>query len=231
MKRRETLPFAEPGLVGMSRQLLYTLVAGSLLGLGVTMPGSVFACGWWGDAENDTSQDVITVDGDGQVRESGGQAVQSPEALTRQANRLRRFGASGHAGAVRLYRQAAQAGYAPAQNNLAAMYEEGLGVAPDLSEAARWYRLAAGQGEAHAQHSLGEMLLAGRGIERNPAEGIEWIERAASQGHASACADLGRFYSKGEHLEKNLDRARYWWQQAARSGYPNAQAAIEALKP
>lgn len=231
MKPPETPQSAHYSRSRRSRWWLPTLLAGGLLGLGATTPHSVSACGWWGDAENDTNQDVITVDGDGQALEGNGQAALTSAAQTRQANRLRRFGASGHAGAVRLYRQAAQAGYAPAQNNLAAMYEEGLGVVLDLGEAAHWYRLAATQGEAHAQHSLGEMLLAGRGVEQNAVEGIEWIEQAASQGHASACADLGRFYSTGEHLEKNLDKARYWWQQAARNGYPNAQAAIEALRP
>jgi TPR repeat protein len=194
--------------------------------VGCLLPQGVAACGWWGDAEHDSFQDVVTVDGSGRRLSSDQQSGDTPEALTRQANRLRRFGASGYAGALRLYRQAAQAGFAPAQNNLAIMYEQGLGVAPDLKLAIRWYQRAADLGEANAQHHLGKMLLDGRGMDKDIDQGIQWIERAAAQGHAAACADLGLFYSQGEYLEKDMDKARYWWQQAARKETPNPRQAI-----
>lgn len=207
-----------------------SLAVAGLFCLGSLHPYTVTACGWWGDAENDVSLDVITVDGSGRTLPADQQSGETPEALTRQANRLRRFGATGYAGAIRLYRQAAEADFAPAQNNLAMMYEEGLGVAPDLAVAVQWYRRAAELGEVNAQHHLGKMLLAGRGVKQNIAEGIQWIERAAGQGHTAACADLGNLYSRGEYLEKNNDKARYWWRQAARKDAPKAQQANEALK-
>ena len=145
--------------------------------IAVLTPQTAQACGWWGDGESENDDEAIVVDKHGVSEIETRQITGSPEFLTRKGNQLRRLGASGYAGAIRLYRRAALAGHAPAQNNLAAMYEKGLGVAPDLAEAARWYRSAAEQGEPHAQHSLGEMLLTGRGIAQNRDEGIQWIEK------------------------------------------------------
>lgn len=207
-----------------------SLIVVGLIGLGTLFPHTVAACGWWGDAENDASQDAITVDAAGRRLATEQQIEGTPEALTRQANRLRRFGVSGYAGALRLYRQAADADFAPAQNNLAVMYEQGLGVVSDLAVAIQWYGRAAELGEANAQHHLGKMLLAGRGVEQDIDKGIQLIEQAAGQGHADACADLARLYSRGEYVEKDIEKARYWWQQAAQNEYPNAQQAIDALK-
>lgn len=54
-----------------------------------------------------------------------------------------------YARAVRLLRQSADKGNAPAQNRLASMYfSGGRGVPQDAAEAAIWYRKAADQGDA-----------------------------------------------------------------------------------
>ncbi len=53
-------------------------------------------------------------------------------------------------GGARLYRLAADQGYAFAQSNLGIMYEQGRGAAKDEREAVRLYRLAAEQGNAIA---------------------------------------------------------------------------------
>ena len=47
--------------------------------------------------------------------------------------------------AMRLYRKAAEKGYAKAQYNLGVMYENGRGVEPDYEEAMQWYIMAAAQ--------------------------------------------------------------------------------------
>lgn len=62
--------------------------------------------------------------------------------------------------ALRLYRLAADQGYAGAQNNLAHMYWTGRGVANNEVEAVRWYRLAAAQGHTGAQASLANICSA-----------------------------------------------------------------------
>jgi len=55
---------------------------------------------------------------------------------------------------VRLFRLAAEQGYADAQFNLGNMFTNGQGVAQDREEAIRWYRLAAAQGNAFATAAL-----------------------------------------------------------------------------
>ena len=65
-----------------------------------------------GDGE-DSGPEATSVDANGAVL-GGGDVLATPEAKTRQANRLMKYGFSGYAGAARLYRQAALAGYAPA---------------------------------------------------------------------------------------------------------------------
>jgi flagellar biosynthesis GTPase FlhF len=56
--------------------------------------------------------------------------------------------------AVLQYRRTADRGYAIAQNNLGAMYENGQGVAKDYAQAVVWYRQAAEQGIELAQANL-----------------------------------------------------------------------------
>ena len=63
-----------------------------------------------------------------------------------------------------LVRLAADQGYAPAQTDLGYVYEHGLGVEHDFSEAARFYKLAAEQGQVEAQLDLGILYEAGRGV-------------------------------------------------------------------
>ncbi|HEB95521.1 MAG TPA: sel1 repeat family protein, partial [Sedimenticola thiotaurini] len=194
----------------------------------MTIPAAAIGCGWWGDGESDADGDAVTIDIRGRVTGDSPSSDESPEALTREANRLRSYGVAGHAGAFRLYRRAAESGYAPAQNNLGVAYEEGIGVAPDPVKAAYWYRLAARQGIPHAQHSLGTMLLTGRGVDRDIAAGIRWIESAAAQGHAAACADLGRIYAEGRLVKKDPDKAAYWRRKARNLGYSGTEATTQS---
>lgn len=56
--------------------------------------------------------------------------------------------------AVEQYRKGAAQNYAPAQNNLGFMYENGLGVPKDIQQATAWYRKAAEQGLPPAQETL-----------------------------------------------------------------------------
>src|ERR1019366_4666446 len=58
--------------------------------------------------------------------------------------------------AARLYKLAADQGYALAQINLGVLYAQGLGGLPqDDREAARLFKLAADQGNAFAQYNFG----------------------------------------------------------------------------
>jgi TPR repeat protein len=95
--------------------------------------------------------------------------------------------------AVRLFRSTAEKGYAPAEDNLAGMYVQGLGGVPkDEIEAVRLFKSAAEKGYASAQFNLGTMCQSGRGVERNKSDAMYWYRLAAEQGNAGAHDALRR---------------------------------------
>ena len=58
---------------------------------------------------------------------------------------------------MKWYEFAANKGYAPAQNSLGVMFQNGRGVVQSDDEAMKWYWRAADQGNAAAQSNLGAM--------------------------------------------------------------------------
>jgi TPR repeat protein len=96
--------------------------------------------------------------------------------------------------AARLYKLAADQGYANAQSNLGNIYRDGRGSLPkDDREAARFYKLAADQGNTFAQASLGVFYEQGRGgLPKDDREAARLYKLAADQGNANAQAALKR---------------------------------------
>ena len=90
------------------------------------------------------------------------------------------------------YRKAATAGLATAQYALAALYQNGVGVAKDDAIAATWYTEAARQGHSQAQYNLAVMYQLGTGVKADPIEAFAWLSVAALQGQQGATAGLGR---------------------------------------
>ena len=87
-------------------------------------------------------------------------------------------------------RKFADEGRAWAQSDLGSLYEDGLVLARDYTEAVRWYRLAAEQGYPGAQTNLGMMYARGRGVTNSRRTAIEWFQRAAKQGDSVAKHNL-----------------------------------------
>jgi TPR repeat protein len=189
------------------------------LGSMLVQPGQAESCGWYGDGESG-DDDVIEVGADGEPVPEDGASAEDPAELTRIGNRYRRGEgvARNLEEALRLYRQAADQGFAGAQNNLAVMYEEGAGVPRDDAEAARWYRMAAEQGNGYAQHSLGRMYMEGSGVSQDYAQAAHWIGKSARQGHRGAFKDMGNLYWKGLGAAKNDVMAYMWFKLAAQNG-------------
>ncbi|MEM7358743.1 MAG: hypothetical protein AAF431_06590 [Pseudomonadota bacterium] len=77
-----------------------------------------------------------------------------------------------------------------AQSDLGSLYEDGLVLPRDYSEAVYWYRSAAEQGYPGAQTNLGIMYARGRGVTTNRRTAIEWFQRAAKQGDIVAKRNL-----------------------------------------
>ncbi len=69
-----------------------------------------------------------------------------------------------------------------AEERLAALYDQGRGMAPDPVVAARLYRDAARRGSGAAQLNLAQMYLEGRGVPPDPVEAYAWADAAAANG-------------------------------------------------
>jgi TPR repeat protein len=88
--------------------------------------------------------------------------------------------------AARLFRKAADQGYADAQFNLGSMYGKGQGVPQDKQAALEWYMKAAAQGNAFAQFNIGLMYLNGDGVRQDKEAAMSWIRKSADKGNERA---------------------------------------------
>jgi S1-C subfamily serine protease len=99
----------------------------------------------------------------------------------------------------------AEKGDAEAQYLVAYLYDDGLGVPHDLTEAAHWYRMAAEQNHTYAQFNLGILYADGIGVPRDPVESYRWFMLAADtpdlvdrRDALNAADDVARVMSDGE---------------------------------
>ena len=81
-------------------------------------------------------------------------------------------------------------GRAWAQSDLGSLYEDGLVLPKNYTDAVYWYRSAAEQGYPGAQTNLGIMYARGQGVTTNRKTAIEWFQRAANQGDSVAKRNL-----------------------------------------
>ena len=112
-------------------------------------------------------------------------------------------------------REAAEAGDAAAQFQLARCYFAGTGIGRSLPQAMKWLRKSADQGYADAQCHLGECYARGTGVEQNVVEACRWWVKAASQHHAEAMYHLGMAQIQGEGVRKSDQLGIAWLERAA----------------
>lgn len=134
-----------------------------------------------------------------------------------------------YASALKLLRPLANKGDATAQNNLAVMYEDGMGVKQDFKQALYWYQKAANNGLAEAQFNTGLFYAQGKGTKTDMVQAAKWYQLAAKQGHADAQNNLAARYATGQGVKRNLFQAKYWYGMAARNGHPTAAATLREL--
>ncbi len=117
----------------------------------------------------------------------------------------------------------ADAGLASAQFELGLMFENAIGVAKNMQQAAAWYGRAAQQGHAQAQTNLGVLYARGVGVPRNDPYAVAWFRKAAEQGLAKAQYDLAYMYANGLGTPKDDQLANDWYRKAAAQGVVRAQ--------
>jgi len=105
------------------------------------------------------------------------------------------------------------------------MYQQGLGISQDYTEAIKWYRKAAEQGYASAQNNLGVIHQKGMGVLQDFEEAVKWYRKAADQGVAGAQSNLSLMYIFGMGVPQDFVQAYMWINLAATTG---DQRAIDA---
>lgn len=134
-----------------------------------------------------------------------------------------------YAAAYREWKPLADRGDANAQFNLAVLYERGLGVRRDFSEAFMLCHLAAAQGLAAAEVELGRMYARGWGTAQRYGEALEWFEKAAEQGDPNGERNVGWLYDQGYGVARDYKMAAKYYRMAADRGNAEGQYALGIL--
>jgi rhodanese-related sulfurtransferase len=193
----------------------------------LVFPNFAGASGWAGDGEAD-DDDTIWVGADGRALEDHTTPLDDPKFQTRLGNIYRK--SEDYIQAIQWYRKAASKGFESAQNNLASMYEQGLGITKSDTLAAQWYRLAADQGNGKAQHSLGQMYLEGRGVPPDIDQASKWILKSAQKGHISAMKKIADMFWEGQGVLKSNIHTYEWWKLAVMHGEASSKKYLEMAK-
>jgi localization factor PodJL len=135
----------------------------------------------------------------------------------------------GETDAARLFEKAARAGFAPAQQRIAAIYEQGLGVPRDLTLAVTWFERAAQAGNVKAMHHLATLLAAGIQGAPDYAGAFRWYSEAADGGLRDSQFNLGVLLTRGVGTSRSLPRAYQWFDLAARQGDADAAAKRDEI--
>ena len=124
---------------------------------------------------------------------------------------------------------AAEKGDARAQLNLRLLYDRGLGLEQDPTEAAKWYGRAADNGNLIAQTNLAAMYFQGLGVEQSDELAASWYHQAARAGHAIAQYNLAVLYEEGIGIEADPVQAYAWMEAAIANGAQVGQEERAAL--
>jgi TPR repeat protein len=110
-------------------------------------------------------------------------------------------------------------GNADAMYRLGRMYQTGIGVARNDTEAVAWYRKGSAAGNVQAVVALGVALIDGRGAGRDPQEGIRLLRVAADRNSYDAMYRLGIVLSEGKVTAKDTAEAFRLFTRAADAGH------------
>ena len=128
--------------------------------------------------------------------------------------------------AFRAWMKVAEKGDPEGQNNVAFLYERGLGVAQDYKEAEAWYMLASAQGLPSAKHNLAMLTYKGHINNKDWRKSIEWLKEADQLGFAPSTYMLGAMYMRGEGIFKDRDQASELFKTSAKLGEVRGQYMV-----
>lgn len=95
--------------------------------------------------------------------------------------------------------------------NLAAMYQDGVGVPQDLEKSREYVRLAAEYGSPMAQRVIGTWYLSGSGVDKDYAKALEFFTVAAEKQDPYAQHNIGHMYQNGLGVKQSNKAAIDWY--------------------
>lgn len=134
--------------------------------------------------------------------------------------------------AVSWFMRSADKGYAPAQNALGFLSEEGTGVKQDHEEAVKWFQKAANQGDAVGQVNLARKYVSSIGVEKDEAKAFSLMLKAAEQNDSVGQFSVAYMLATGQGTPPDPKAAIPWLRKSADQGHADAQYALglELLK-
>lgn len=155
---------------------------------------------------------------------AGAQSGPTPAALYAEGMRYHNGEgvAQNYATAAEWLTQAADAGHAPAQNQLGQYYFTGLGVTQDAARALHWLGAAAETGTPAYMIDYAAALEAAPDGLADPATAFALYARAAETGDLEAKVRLAVLYHNGTGTAQDLPRAIALYNEAAATGHPRA---------
>jgi TPR repeat protein len=131
--------------------------------------------------------------------------------------------------AVQLLKPLADKGVPEAQEKIGRLFERGMGLPKDFTQAEYWYRQAAEKGDPAAQARLGFMYRIGEGVTRDPKQAAKWYALSAAKGNPLAQVGLGFMSIEGIGTPADFGAAAGWFEKAANQGDASAMLALAAL--
>ena len=131
--------------------------------------------------------------------------------------------------AIEQFRPLVAEGYAPAQHQMAIVYQHGYGVAKDGMKALTLFSLAAKQNYSDAQFELALLYSEGKIVPQDLKKAYELTYKAAKKGLPSAQFNLAVMFANGTGVKQDDFKASRWYQQAADQNYALAQYNLALL--
>ena len=121
----------------------------------------------------------------------------------------------------------ANKGDAEAQYHVGMMYNNGIGIQQDRSQAFAWFQKSAASNDPLGAYKLG-CYYDGQGVgivESDPDQALKYKLVAAKAGYALAQHDVANLYDR----RGNSEEALRWWKMAGDQGYPNALFSLSRV--
>lgn len=131
--------------------------------------------------------------------------------------------------AIEQFRPLVAEGYAPAQYQMAVVYQHGYGIPKDGMKALALFELAAAQNYSDAQFELALIYSEGLLVKQDLKKAYELTHKAAKKGLASAQYNLAVMLANGSGVTQDDYKASRWYQNAADQNHALAQYNLALL--